>query len=167
MTAEAPVVEAPARVRAARLAAPWDEGEGAALVSAALDYAELAARAARAGADLTAARTRTLWQGNTARAVDDPQFRQVLGAAASRAAVATAAADDLLRRAETGRATLADASLAVVGLAALSRENVRLVFDTLGASSTLARHGLDELWRAQHVYEARDAIIARTAAAAG
>ncbi len=135
------------------------------LLSAAQDYAELAVRAADAGAELTAARTRTLPHGNAPRAADDPQFHRVLGESAARAAVATAAQNTLLRATEEGTATDEEARLAVIGLAALSRQNVHALFETLGASSTLEDNGLHLLWQRQQDLELRDGILSETVAA--
>lgn len=158
-TGPAPV--SPARARIAALGSPWDDGGGARTVSAVFDHAELVAEVSRAGAELTAARTRRLQHGNADRAADDPQFRRVIGEASARAAVAAAAADSLLRAAEEGSASVDDAELLLIGLAALARESLRTLFDTLGASSTLEHHGLHLLWARLHELEARDRVAAR------
>lgn len=132
------------------------------LLRAVADYADLTNEVARTSSRLTAGRTRRMQHGNADLAADDVQFQRVVGEAAARATVAGAAAESLVRGAENGTVSLRELQRAVIGLAALSREAVRTLFDTLGASSTLEHNGLHLLWSRQHELEARDALIART-----
>jgi alkylation response protein AidB-like acyl-CoA dehydrogenase len=143
------------RDRAAALGAPWTEAAGARALGLVLDHVDLIAEVTETGAAQTAARTRRQQHGNTERAADDPQFLRVLADSAARAAVATAAADSLVQRAEAGTASVADAELIAAGLAPLSREAVRALFETLGASSTLTEHGLHLFWTRLHALDAR------------
>lgn len=145
----------PAHARAAALGAPWNEGAGARALGLVLDHAALIAEVTETGAAQTAARTRRQQHGNTERAADDPQFLRVLADSAARSAVASAAADSLLQRAETGTASVDDAELIAAGLAPLSRDAVRALFETLGASSTLTEHGLHLFWTRLHELNAR------------
>ncbi|MFJ2371104.1 hypothetical protein [Microbacterium sp. NPDC087665] len=138
------------RSRAAEFGSPWNEGAGARALGLVLDHAELIAEVTETGAAQTAARTRRQQHGNTERAADDPQFLRVLADAAARSAVASAAADSLVRRAAEGEASVADAELLAVGLAPLARDAVRALFETLGASSTLTEHGLHDYWTRLH-----------------
>ncbi|GGM38276.1 acyl-CoA dehydrogenase family protein [Microbacterium saperdae] len=145
----------PAHTRAAALGAPWNEGAGARALGLVLDHAALIAEVTETGATQTAARTRRQQHGNTERAADDPQFLRVLADSAARSAVAAAAADSLLQRAEAGTASVEDAELIAAGLAPLSREAIRALFETLGASSTLTEHGLHLFWTRLHELDAR------------
>jgi alkylation response protein AidB-like acyl-CoA dehydrogenase len=145
----------PAHARAAALGAPWNEGAGARALGLVLDHAALIAEVTETGAAQTAARTRRQQHGNTERAADDPQFLRVLADSAARSAVASAATDSLLQRAETGTASVEDAELIAAGLAPLSRDAVRALFETLGASSTLTEHGLHLFWTRLHELDAR------------
>lgn len=145
----------PARARAAALGTPWTEGAGARALGLVRDHADLIAEVTEAGAAQTAARTRRQQHGNAERAIDDPQFRRVLADAAARSAVAAAAADSLLRRAEAGTASVEDAELIAAGLAPLSRDAVHALFETLGASSTLTERGLHLFWTRLHELDVR------------
>lgn len=145
----------PIRARAAALGAPWNEGAGARALGLVRDHAALIAEVTATGAAQTAARARRQQHGNAERAIDDVQFRRVLADAAARSAVAAAAADSLLHRAENGTASVDDAELIAAGLAPLSREAVRALFETLGASSTLVEHGLHAFWARLHELDAR------------
>ncbi|MGO2658484.1 MAG: hypothetical protein ACTH9T_04545 [Mycetocola reblochoni] len=133
-----------------------------ALLAAALGFAALAEETAELGERITAARSRRQWHGNAPLAIDDEQFRRVLGAARGRATVSSATAEALRLRAERGELDEESAAAAVVGLAELSRLSIRSVFDTVGASATLAGQGLDGLWRRQHAAEAAGGIAALT-----
>jgi alkylation response protein AidB-like acyl-CoA dehydrogenase len=150
-----PADTAATRSQSAALGAPWTEGAGARALGLMLDHADLIAEVTETGAAQTAARTRRQQHGNTERAADDPQFLRVLADAAARSAVATAAADSLVRRAAEGAASVEEAELIAAGLSALSREAVRALFETLGASSTLTEHGLHRYWERLHDLEAR------------
>lgn len=143
------------RSRAAALGVPWNDGAGARALALVLDHAELIAEVTATGTAQTAARTRRQQHGNTERAADDPQFLRVLADAAARSAVASAAADSLVRRAAEGAASVDDAELIAAGLAPLAREAVRALFETLGASSTLSEHGLHRYWERLHALEIR------------
>lgn len=145
----------PAHARAAALGAPWNDEAGARALGLVLDHAQLIAEVTATGAAQTAARTRRQQHGNTERAADDPQFVRVLADSAARSAVASAAADSLLQRAEAGTASVEDAELIAAGLAPLSRDAVRALFETLGASSTLTEHGLHLFWTRLHDLDAR------------
>lgn len=134
------------RDRLTALGSPWTDGPFATAVA----HAELIAEVTATGAAQTAARTRRQQHGNTERAADDPQFLRVLADADARSAVATAAVDSLVRGAEEGTASDSDAALVAAGLSALSREAVRALFETLGASSTLTEHGLQHFWTRLH-----------------
>ena len=147
-------VPASARERAAALGAPWNAGPGAAALESVLAHAELIADTTEAGAAHTAARTRRQQHGNTVRAADDPQFLRVLTDAGARSAVASAAADSLVRRAVEGAISVEEAAQLAAGLQPLAREAVRALFETLGASSTLTEHGLHDLWTRLHELEA-------------
>lgn len=152
-----PVDTAALRDRLAALTADgtWSETAGARALTTAVGHAELIAEVTATGAAQTAARTRRQQYGNTERAADDPQFLRVLADADARSAVASAAVDSLLRGAEDGTASVSDAALVAAGLAALSREAVRGLFETLGASSTLTANGLHHFWTRLHELEAR------------
>lgn len=143
------------RARASELGAPWNEGAGARALGLVLDTADLIAEVTETGAAQTAARTRRQQHGNTERAADDPQFLRVLADADARAAVASAAADSLVRRAAEGGASVAEAELLAAGLAPLAGAAVRALFETLGASSTLTEHGLHHYWTRLHELEVR------------
>lgn len=145
----------PLRTRAAALGAPWNEGAGARALGRVLDHAELIAEVTETGAAQTAARTRRQQHGNTERVADDPQFLRVLADAAGRTAVASAAADSLVRRAAEGGASVTDAEVLAAGLSPLARDAVRALFETLGASSTLSEHGLHRFWARLHELEVR------------
>jgi alkylation response protein AidB-like acyl-CoA dehydrogenase len=145
----------PAHARAAALGAPWNKGAGARALGLVLDHAALIGEVTETGAAQTAARTRRQQHGNAERAADDPQFLRVLADSAARSAVASAAADSLLQRAEAGTASVEDAELIAVGLAPLSREAIRALFETLGASSTLTEHGLHLFWTRLHELDVR------------
>lgn len=141
-----PVHASAVRDRLTALGSPWTDGPFATAVA----HAELIAEVTATGAAQTAARTRRQQHGNTERAADDPQFLRVLADAEARSAVATAAVDSLVRGAEDGTASDSDAALVAAGLSALSREAVRALFETLGASSTLTEHGLHHFWTRLH-----------------
>lgn len=143
------------RSRTAALGAPWTAGAGARALHLVIDRAALIAEVTETGAAQTAARTRRQQHGNTDRAADDPQFLRVLADAAARSAVASAAADALLRRAAEGTASVDEAELLAAGLAPLASEAVRSLFETLGASATLTEHGLHHFWTRLHALEAR------------
>lgn len=146
---------ASARQRATELGSPWNSGAGARALGRVLALAELVAEVTAAGATQTAARTRRQQHGNTERAADDPQFLRVLGDAAGRSAVASGAAESLVRRAAEGGASVDDAELVAAGLVPLARDAVRALFETLGASSTLTQHGLHDYWTRLHQLEVR------------
>ncbi|MCK2029734.1 hypothetical protein [Microbacterium galbinum] len=117
------------------------------------DLADLIAEVTETGAAQTAARTRRQQHGNTERAADDPQFLRVLADSAARSAVASAAAESVLRRAEEGTASVADVELVAAGLVPLAGDAVRALFETLGASATLSEHGLHHFWTRLHDLE--------------
>lgn len=162
----APTSDSSLRSRIDALGSPWSDGERRDLLVAVVDHAELTNDVAREGARLTAGRVRRMQHGNADLAADDAQFQRVIGEAAARAAVATAAAESVVRGAEEATASVRDVELAVIGLAALSHDAVRTLFDTLGASSTLTSNGLHLLWARQHELETRGALVARTLTAA-
>ncbi|MFF7291218.1 hypothetical protein ACFY9N_01660 [Microbacterium sp. NPDC008134] len=141
--------------RAADLGAPWNDGAGARALGLVLDLAALIAEVTETGAAQTAARTRRQQHGNSERAADDPQFLRVLADSAARSAVASAAAESVLRRAASGEASVADAEAVAAGLLPLAGDAVRALFETLGASATLSEHGLHHFWTRLHDLEAR------------
>lgn len=140
---------------AATLGAPWNEGAGARALEKVRDLAALIAEVTATGAAQTAARTRRQQHGNTERAADDPQFLRVLADSAARSAVASAAAESVLRRAASGEASVADVELVAAGLVPLAGDAVRALFETLGASATLSEHGLHHFWTRLHDLEVR------------
>lgn len=142
-----------ARHRISGLGAPWDSGDGERALASVLAHAELVTQIADRGAELTAARTRRLPHGQ--QAADDPYFQRALREASARAAVASAAAEHLLRSARDGSADVEDVESLEIGLQELARTSVRRLFDTLGASSTQEQYGLHLLWDRLHELETR------------
>lgn len=140
---------------AAALGAPSNESAGERALGKVRDLAALIAEVTDTGAAQTAARTRRQQHGNTERAADDPQFLRVLADSAARSAVATAAAESVLRRAAEGEASVADAEAVAAGLLPLAGDAVRALFETLGASATLSEHGLHHFWTRLHDLEVR------------
>lgn len=128
----------------------WRVGDAARLLDEARRLVDIAERAALAGREHTASRRRVLWYGNTAHAADDPQLTAVLERHDGEAAVARWAFEHHLDAIRAGEAGPGDTRTLIAGVEPIARRLVTGLFDTLGASSTLAEHGLHRLWLEFH-----------------